>query len=88
MNCKKYINEPMRSRWRIVKNLNLCYNCLNGGHVREHCNFQNQCNQCNRRHNQTLHFYPTCEEMHKSTSKHQNTPLLHFEPRQLMIKMF
>ena len=26
--CKKLLNQPMRERWRITRDLKLCYNCL------------------------------------------------------------
>ena len=62
----------MRERWRIMRDLKLCYNCLNKDHIRDQCNIEKQCNLCNRRHHQILHFQPRSNDFTKSNTKNNN----------------
>lgn len=64
--CRSFAREPMRERWKIVRRLGLCYNCLQKGHNRENCTKEHVCNQCERHHHSLLHFSPKTEETKKS----------------------
>ena len=62
----------MRKHWQKVRNLKLCYNCLNKDHKNVQCNFEKQCNQCTRRHNRVLHYQPKSDSLTPSTASHQS----------------
>lgn len=67
--CRSFTREPMRERWKIVRRLELCYNCLQKGHNRRDCTIKKSCIQCERPHHTILHFSPKIEEVKKSKTR-------------------
>lgn len=54
-NCNEFLKLPISARIEQVKKLNLCLNCLNGGHSIRECRF-GACKKCNSKHNSLLHY--------------------------------
>lgn len=52
--CKKFTNAELNQRWKWVKDLQLCVNCLKQGHQAKVCKSQN-CSKCSKFHNTLLH---------------------------------
>lgn len=52
--CSQFLAQPVAERWKTVKKLNLCENCLKPNHAAEECRYTN-CKKCDQRHNSTLH---------------------------------
>ena len=52
--CEKLVNDNLSERLDIVKNLNLCLNCLRSNHSVENCN-ASMCKTFKKRHHTLLH---------------------------------
>lgn len=52
--CIKFLNVDYDSKLRLIKDNNLCENCLRTGHTVEACMF-GPCRKCNRKHNSIIH---------------------------------
>lgn len=53
--CPNFISLSVKSRYRFVKTLNICINCLYK-HKGKQCESKRTCKQCNKAHNTLLHF--------------------------------
>lgn len=53
-NCQEFLKLPIDERWKKVKSLKLCSNCLRIGHSKETCSI-GSCRKCRNRHNTLLH---------------------------------
>ena len=56
--CRKFARERVNQRWKIAKNMKLCYRCLeliSEKHSRSQCGSP-MCVTCGRNHHQLLHF--------------------------------
>ena len=53
-NCEQIIKAAIPEWLDIVKNLNLCYNCLRSNHTTNECN-ASTCKTCNKKHHTLLH---------------------------------
>ena len=53
-NCEQLVKATIPERLDIVKNLNLCYNCLRSNHSVNECN-ASTCKTCNKKHHTLLH---------------------------------
>ncbi|XP_043502771.1 uncharacterized protein LOC122524522 [Polistes fuscatus] len=53
--CPKFLGFAVKERYQKVKQLNLCLNCLNQGHLFKDCSSRN-CLKCNKKHHSLLHF--------------------------------
>lgn len=54
-NCKELLALPERSRFKKVKELQLCLNCLKKAHRASDCR-KGGCKKCGKKHNSLLHF--------------------------------
>ena len=54
--CHDFAKQNSQQRWKLVRSLRLCFNCLEPGHPREDCDNKKKCGQCNRGHHILLHF--------------------------------
>ncbi|XP_075167883.1 uncharacterized protein LOC142240048 [Haematobia irritans] len=54
-NCRKFIEMKDTERFRMVKNLKLCLNCLGTNHFASKCPSTNRCQLCNNTHHTLLH---------------------------------
>ncbi|KAL7290475.1 hypothetical protein TKK_0016163 [Trichogramma kaykai] len=54
-NCDDFKTKNSNQRWRIAKNLRICFLCLRGGHIQGNCR-ANLCIHCGRKHHAVLHF--------------------------------
>ncbi|KAJ8963810.1 hypothetical protein NQ317_000592 [Molorchus minor] len=54
--CTKFLSKTPQQRFEIVKQHNLCLNCLNGSHTVRHCRSRYRCKVCRFSHNSLLHF--------------------------------
>ena len=52
--CKAFQNSTPKQKWRYVKDLRLCANCLRTGHQSNACRSQH-CTKCTKKHNTLLH---------------------------------
>lgn len=52
--CPKFLQLPYEEKMKIVKQLNLCTNCLRQGHNISEC-YAAHCSTCNKKHNTLLH---------------------------------
>ncbi|XP_059223692.1 uncharacterized protein LOC131997178 [Stomoxys calcitrans] len=53
--CRKFIEMNELERFRTVKNLKLCLNCLGANHIAANCPSTNRCQHCNTSHHTLLH---------------------------------
>lgn len=53
--CRDFQKYDITSKRLQVKNLGLCYNCLQSGHMESQCSSQKTCQICHRRHHTWLH---------------------------------
>ena len=57
ISCREFEGVPISQRWKSVRKLGLCLNCLGSNHSRKDCKDNKAgCNQCNRKHHTLLHF--------------------------------
>lgn len=52
--CLKFINSDLAVKLKLIKDHNLCENCLRSGHTLENCNY-GPCRKCNKKHNSLIH---------------------------------
>ena len=52
--CETFVSASPCERSTLVKQHNLCYNCLRSGHMASKCRSRN-CGRCGKRHNTLLH---------------------------------
>ena len=55
--CEEAEVSKKENRWKIVRKLGLCYNCLKKQHTREECT-NKKCDKCRRWHHPLLHYMP------------------------------
>ena len=55
MQCPQYSSSTPPQRYNIVKQLELCVNCLSPHHLRTTCVSNNRCQECNGFHHTSLH---------------------------------
>ena len=54
--CKKFLNETVKNRRKIVLRAKLCFQCLQPGHFKRYCRHEKcQVQDCGRRHHKLLH---------------------------------
>ena len=54
--CKRFLNETIENRRKIVLQAKLCFQCLQPGHFKRYCrNEKCQVQDCGRRHHKLLH---------------------------------
>ncbi|XP_037931304.1 uncharacterized protein LOC119666101 [Teleopsis dalmanni] len=55
--CQSYQTSSVAERWNKVKNLKVCFSCLNNGHITMNCRSKKYCgiNGCKRQHHFSLH---------------------------------
>ncbi len=72
--CAKLKDMEGDQRYKIVKSLNLCLNCLKEGHMYSKCPNPAKCRKCNKRHNTFLHFNTdTLGTNHQQSGSQQNS---------------
>uniref|UniRef100_A0A8D8QLF9 Uncharacterized protein n=1 Tax=Cacopsylla melanoneura TaxID=428564 RepID=A0A8D8QLF9_9HEMI len=54
--CNVFLNLSPVDRYGVVKQNNLCVNCLSSGHRATNCPSKSTCNVCHLNHNSLLHF--------------------------------
>ena len=69
--CRDFMRESRQERWKIVRRLKLCYNCLKQNHLRGECN-EKICEKCGRRHHTLLHFMPTNQSLSQTETKNNS----------------
>ena len=53
--CQQFKKMTSEAKGNVVRNHNLCFNCLMPGHRVMHCEANVRCRQCGRKHNTILH---------------------------------
>ncbi|XP_011251973.2 uncharacterized protein LOC105248729 [Camponotus floridanus] len=53
--CQQFVIKSPNQRREIVKNSNLCFNCLGTKHSVKNCQSKNTCRICQKRHHSLLH---------------------------------
>ena len=53
--CPEFLGYPLSKRFDLVKQLNICYKCLNGSHMASECK-ANPCSKCKNAHHTVLHY--------------------------------
>ena len=66
--CSEINRMSHENRLEVIKNLNLCFSCLRGGHTSRNCGFRKKCSVCGMNHPTLLHrqthtFERSCEEV-------------------------
>lgn len=54
--CSKFLKHSPNERYKIVKEMGICLNCLGSTHKIAQCFSKVTCNICNMKHNKLLHF--------------------------------
>ncbi|XP_050554512.1 uncharacterized protein LOC126911949 [Spodoptera frugiperda] len=70
--CKKFIESNLDSKLKLVRDHNLCENCLNSGHLVTECKF-GPCRHCSQKHNSLLHNANSSVACHTSTNTEAST---------------
>ena len=70
--CRDFSRETLRNKWKIVKNLNLCFKCLDTSHSRRDCPARVACDRCNRQHHRLLHFVEESNNRNTNSSNKKN----------------
>lgn len=52
--CPEFVNQPIEKKLAIIKENNLCYNCL-GNHLVSKCTSTRRCMKCGKRHHTAIH---------------------------------
>ena len=65
--CPHYANQTVQRRLEIIKNKNLCFNCL-GRHVVSKCKSTKRCKKCGKKHHSTIHKVEPSTKSDLSTS--------------------
>ena len=68
--CENFIKRSLSDRKALVRQKNLCFNCLGIGHIARNCSRQRKCRTCSKVHHSLLH--PT-EEQGKAASVFKST---------------
>lgn len=53
--CKVFANLSPNERWDKVKEVNLCFKCLKGGHIVRNCTSKLSCTECGKSHHSLIH---------------------------------
>ena len=53
--CEEFGREPFETRMQFVRNNQLCFSCLIGGHISRNCRNKKTCEICQRNHPTNLH---------------------------------
>lgn len=53
--CPEFRNKTISDRLEVVKEHNLCYNCLRKGHSSSKCSYRTSCFTCRKKHHTMLH---------------------------------
>lgn len=53
--CTSFTTQSIASRRQLVREKNLCYNCLRPNHSADLCNTKRRCQKCQRKHHTLLH---------------------------------
>lgn len=70
--CEKFLQLTINDRWKKVREMKLCANCLSFGHFSSMCKKGN-CKKCSKRHNTLLHYNaPQNTNSNGSTSSSAN----------------
>ena len=68
--CENFIKRSLSDRKALVRQKNLCFNCLGVGHIAKNCPSQRRCRTCSEAHHSLLH---PPEEQGKATSVFKST---------------
>ena len=68
--CENFIKRSLSDRKALVRQKNLCFNCLGVGHIAKNCPSQRRCRTCSEAHDSLLH---PPEEQGKATSVFKST---------------
>ncbi|XP_037297668.1 uncharacterized protein LOC119190278 [Manduca sexta] len=52
--CQNFIESDLESKLKLIREHNLCENCLRSGHTPNNCRF-GTCKRCNKKHNSLIH---------------------------------
>lgn len=74
--CPVFKSKTPQERYQIVRQYNLCPNCLRGNHSSINCTSTYKCRLCNKKHNSLLHF-PTKPLHDKQATQKVNNNNLH-----------
>lgn len=69
--CEQFRNMTVKQRHQIVKEKQLCINCLAPGHRAADCASKNRCQICNQTHNTLLHFDSTSSSQTVSNQRRE-----------------
>ena len=53
--CKRFLLMDEKDRWQVVKDNQLCFACLENGHMSKTCKVEHPCKSCHKRHHALLH---------------------------------
>ena len=68
--CENFIKRSLSDRKAVVRQKNLCFNCLSVGHIAKNCPSQRKCRTCSEAHHSLLH---PPEEQGKAASVFKST---------------
>ena len=68
--CENFIKRSLSDRKALVRQKNLCFNCLGVGHIAKNCPSQRKCRTCSQAHHSLLH---PPEEQGKAASVFKST---------------
>lgn len=68
--CTQFLDKDANSKYKIIKDLNLCVNCLRKGHSTKYCK-SSSCKKCPGKHNTLLHFEkaPNTEQLSSQSTQ-------------------
>lgn len=70
--CKKFAGADLKQKWKYVKDMHLCVNCLKDNHRVKECKSRN-CSKCPKMHNTLLHNPNSSENKKKAASPEKVT---------------
>ncbi|GFT16782.1 integrase catalytic domain-containing protein [Trichonephila clavipes] len=73
--CSAYHNMKVSDRFKQIKRLNLCINCLKEHHKIKDCKSKNSCSVCKKRHHTSLHIFEAIPLPFSTTLANELTPL-------------
>ena len=85
--CDAFKGLDIEKRWEFVKQNNLCFNCLNGGHRLEDCKYRKRCTECNRKHNILLHKDKPATEIEKDKKDAASTTMCAWRKNQYFSRL-
>jgi len=75
--CKKFLSLPVSARFKEIKRLKACTNCLRNDHSSPEVCRMGSCKICNKKHNSLLHFRPNSKTSYEGNLIHNKNNASH-----------